>query len=141
MKMSEQTNGMLIMIMLVIKHKKDICQSRKIMMKSLMPRVSVEDQDGNSPRNIELPSLNNSKKRKLREKLKQLPLLPLLLKEAKKEKRAKKVVVKAKRKRKKRKKKPRLSHNQAVKTVMPNLQISLLNQAPMSKTTVPNKTL
>ena len=124
-------------MVLVINHKKDICQSRKIMMRSHMPRVSVEDQDGKSLRNIEMPSLNNLKKRKLREKLRLPPLL-LLLKEVKK---VKKVVLKAKRKRKKRKKKPRLSHNQAVHTVMPNLHNSLLNQSPMLRTTVPLKTL
>jgi hypothetical protein len=103
-----------------------------------MPRVSVEDQDGKSLRNIEQPSLNNLKKRKLREKLRLPPLLPLQLKEVKKEK---KVAVKAKRKRKKRKKKPRLSHNQAVNTVIPNLHNSSLNQSPMLRATVPNKTL
>ena len=135
--MSETTNGTSMRIMPVIKLKKDICQSRKIMMRSLMPRVSVEDQDGKLLRNIELPSLNNSKKRRLREKLRLPPLLPLLLKEVKKEK---KVVLKAKRKRKKRKKKPKLSHNQAVKAEMPNLHNSLLNQSPMLITTVPNKT-
>jgi len=125
-------------MVLVINHKKDICQSRKIMMRSHMPRVSVEDQDGKSLRNIEMPSLNNLKKRKLREKLRLPPLLPLPLKEVKK---VKKVVLKAKRKRKKRKKKPRLSHNQVVHTVMPNLHNSLLNQSPMLRTTVPLKTL
>lgn len=118
-----------MMMVQVIKHKRDTCQSRKIMMKSLMPRVSVEDQDGKSLRNIEMPSLNNSKKRKLREKLKPPPLLPLLLKEVKK---VKKEVLKAKKKRKKRKRKPKPSHNQL--EVMLNQLISLLNQSLMLRT-------
>lgn len=122
-----------MMMVQVIKHKRDTCQSRKIMMKSLMPRVSVEDQDGKSLRNIETPSLNNSKKRKLREKLKPPPLLPLLLKEVKK---VKKEVLKAKKKRKKRKRKPKPSHNQP--EVMLNQLISLLNQSLMLRTS-PNK--
>jgi hypothetical protein len=99
-----------------------------------MPRVSEEDQDGKSLRNIEMPSQNNSKKRKLREKLKPPPLLPLLLKEVKK---VKKAVLKAKKKRKKRKRKPKPSHNQQV--VMLSLHNSLLNQSPMLRTTVPPK--
>jgi hypothetical protein len=126
-----------MMIMPVIKLKRDICQSRKIMMKSLMPRVSDVVQDGNLLKSIEMPLPNNSKLKKLRERLKLLQLLPLLLREVKKVKRVK--VVKVKKKRKKKRRKPKHSLNQEDKTVTLSHHNSLLSQLQILKTTTLNK--
>jgi hypothetical protein len=127
LKISERTIGIKMKITPVIKLKKAICQSRKIMMKSLMLRVSVEVQDGNLLKSTEMPLPNNSMLRKQRERLKLL-LLPPLLRVVKKEKKVK--VVK---KRKKKRRKLRHSFN-LKKKVMLNQLILLLSQLQILKT-------
>lgn len=89
-----------------IKHKRVIYQSKKITMKSTMPSLLEEDQDGSLLRNIEIILQNNSKKRKLEERLRPQPLLQKNQR-VKKEKKEKVVVMPRKEKLKKRKRKRR----------------------------------
>ena len=94
-----------------IKHKKAIYQSKKTTMKSIMPSLLVEDQDGSLLKSIEITLLNNSKKKKLEERLRPLPPLPrkAKVKKVRKEKKVRAVVMPKKEKlkrRKRRRKKP-----------------------------------
>lgn len=90
---------------LVKKLLKDIYQLRKMKMKKIMQKVSDVDQDGKSQRSIEISFPNNSKKKKLKERL-LLQLLPPLKKVEKKEVKLRRVRLKLKvKKRKKRKRK------------------------------------
>lgn len=88
-----------------IKPKKVIFRSKKITMKSTMPSLLEEDQDGNLLRSIGIISQNNSKKRKLEERLRLLQ--PLLKREKVKKEKLKKVEVTLREKLKRRKKKRR----------------------------------
>ena len=85
----------------VIRLRKAISQLRKTTMKSTMPSLSEEDQDGSLPRHTEITLPNNSKKKKL----KKLPRPPLKkverVKKEKVEKLKKAVKLKKRRKRKK----------------------------------------
>lgn len=119
-----------------IKPKKVISQSKKITMKSTMPSLLEEDQDGNLLRSIEIFSQNNSKKRKLEERLR---LLPPLLKRAKREKvkkeKLKKEEVTLREKLKRRKKKRRKPLSRA----MVSQQTLSLSQLLTSLITTNNK--
>jgi len=63
---------------------RDIYQLRKMRMRKIMQKVLGVDQDGKSQRSIEISSPNNSKQKKLKERL-LLQLLPPLKKVEKKE--------------------------------------------------------
>lgn len=92
---------------LVKKLLKDIYQLRKMRMKKIMQKVSDVDQDGKSQRSIEISFPNNSKKKKLKERL-LLQLLPPLKKVEKKEVKLRRVRLKLKAKKRKKRKRKKL---------------------------------
>jgi len=110
---------------LVKKLLKDIYQLRKMRMKKIMQKVSDVDQDGKSQRSIEISFPNNSKKKKLKERL-LLQLLPPLKKVEKKEVKLRRVRLKLKVKKRKKRKRKKLK---LLLKVMLSQLTSLLSQS------------
>jgi len=117
---------------LVKKLLKDIYQLRKMRMKKIMQKVSDVDQDGKSQRSIEISFPNNSKKKKLKERL-LLQLLPPLKKVEKKEVKLRRARLKLKVK--KRKKRKRKKQKLLLKVTLSQLTL-LLSQSPTSKISI-----
>lgn len=113
---------------------RDIYQLRKMRMRKIMQKVLGVDQDGKSQRNIEISSPNNSKQKKLKERL-LLQLLPPLKKVVKKEVKLRRVRVRLKLKVKKRKKRKRKKLKLLLKVTLSQLTL-LLSQSLTSKISI-----
>jgi len=113
---------------------KDIYQLRKMRMRKIMQKVLGVDQDGKSQRNIEISSPNNSKQKKLKERL-LLQLLPPQKKVEKKEVKLRRVRVRLKLKVKKRKKRKRKKLKLLLKVMLSQLTL-LLSQSLTSKISI-----
>jgi len=112
---------------------RDIYQLRKMRMRKIMQKVLGVDQDGKSQRNIEISSPNNSKQKKLKERL-LLQLLPPLKKVVKKEVKLRRVRLRRVRL-KKRKKRKRKKLKLLLKVTLSQLTL-LLSQSLTSKISI-----
>ena len=117
---------------LVKKLLKDIYQLRKMRMKKIMQKVLAVDQDGKSQRSIEISFPNNSKQKKLKERL-LLQLLPPLKKVEKKEVKLRRVRLKLKVKKRKKRKRKKLKL--LLKVMLSQLTL-LLSQSLTSKISI-----
>jgi len=112
---------------------RDIYQLRKMRMRKIMQKVLGVDQDGKSQRSIEISSPNNSKQKKLKERL-LLQLLPPLKKVVKKEVKLRRVKLRRV-KLKKRKKRKRKKLKLLLKVTLSQLTL-LLSQSLTSKISI-----